>query len=177
MSKLNLLPHHIQQYKKARKQRIFLAVLQVAIFVCIGIAFLAANFRERDLANRSQTLSAAIAEIDERPFLLAAELDATIALMQSIDDFYASNFPVSFEALWFETILQNLPDNINLSRLTYSQMEILIEGDVSDISDVGVYRQALLDADLFRNVITGRINSQTGGRFGFELRVQIRSDE
>jgi len=177
MNTLNLLPHHIQRYKKTRKLKIFLTVLQVAIFLCIGLAFLAMNFQERDLSNRSQTLSATIAEIDERPFLLMAELDATIALMQSFEDFYMENFPVAFEALWFETILQSLPYNTRLSRVTYSQTEIVIEGDVSDISDVGVYRQALLDVNLFENVISGRINSQTDGRFGFELRVEIRSDE
>jgi len=177
MNTLNLLPHHIQQYKKTRKLKILLVVLQVIILLCIALAFLAMNFQERDLSNRSQSLSAAIAEIDESPFLLVTELDATIALMQSLEDFYMTNFPVAFEALWFEAILQNLPYNTRLSRVTYSQTEIVIEGDVSDISDVGVYRQALLDADLFENVISGRINSQTGGRFGFELRMEIHSDE
>lgn len=177
MNKLNLLPHHIQRYKKTRKLKIYLTVLQVTIFLCIGLIFLAMNFQERDMTNRSQALSAAITELDESPFLLVTELDATIALMQSFEDFYVTNFPVAFEAIWFDTILQNLPHDTNLSRLTYSQMEILIEGNVLDISDVGVYRQALLDANLFENVISGRINSQTGGRFGFELRVEIRSNE
>jgi len=177
MNTLNLLPHHIQQYKKTRKQKIFLVVLQVVIFMCIGLAFFTMHFKERDLSNRSQALYATIAELDERPLLLVTELDATIALMQYFNDFYMENFPVTFEALWFEVIVQNLPHSTNLSRLTYSQMEIVIEGNVSDISDVGIYQQSLLDADLFENVISGRISFQAGGRFGFELRIEIRSHE
>lgn len=177
MRKLNLLPHRIRQSQRARKQKIFLAVLQVAILLCIGIAFLAINVQERVLTNRSQNLAAQLAGLDDRPFQLVAELNAATILTQNFDDFYRANFPVNFETEWFETILHALPDDANLFRLSYRHTEILVEGDVSDILYVEAFRQAVWDTGVFENVRQGRVSLQSGGRFIFELYVRVRSNE
>jgi len=173
MNKLNLLPHHIRQYKKARRQKIFLVGLQFTIFLCIGVAFLAINIEERTLASRSQSLISDLVGFDDHQLLLAEELDATIAFMQNFDDFYAANFPISFETLWFEVITQDA----TISRLYYRQAEILIQGYVTNILDVEDYRQTLLDAGIFENIRSGMVQLQNCGRFSFVLYAQVCSNE
>jgi len=177
MKKIDLLPHHIQQYKRARKLKIFLVALQVTIFLCIGIVIVVLNAQEQFFSNRLRALTAQISGFDDRPLLIMAELDDAITLARNFDEFYAASFPIQFDTLWFEVILQNLPENTVLSRLSYRQMEILIEGEVSDILDIEIYRQALVDVNLFENVRFGNRDLLSSGRFSFELRVGVRQNE
>ena len=177
MKTLNLLPHHIKQYKRARKQKIFFAVLQIAILLCIGAVFLVINIQERALVNRSHVLIASLAEFDDYQLLIVEELDTAITLMQNFDDFYTANFPVTFETLWFEVIMQTLPQGSNISRLRYLRAEILMQGYVPAIADIDIYRRALLGANIFENIRSGDVDLQSCGRFSFVLHAVVHSNE
>jgi len=173
MKPLNLLPHHIQKQQKSRKLKIYMAALQVAILCCVVIAALVLSVQNQRAENRLRNLAAQIANLDETPFFIATELGEARILARYFDEFYSENFPVTFDGIWFKTIVQALPENASLERIFYWQMEILIEGEATDILVVEDYRQTLINTGLFGDILLGSTNQLPSGNFNFTLRVQI----
>ena len=171
MKNINLLPESIILRKKSRKQKIYMAVLQVAILLCIGFAVLVINNRERQAFDHLQLLSHQITAMDEGPLLLAAELESARLLARQVSGIYFDIFPFVFETEWFEIIIETLPQGASIARLSYSGTEILFDGIIRDITYAEAYRQEL--SGYFYSVVRRRMTLQECGSYSYEMRISF----
>jgi len=174
MAKLNLLPHHIEARKKTRKIKFMMAVIQIAILLCIGLTLLLLRNLEQNITTRAGNFNF---EFNENHFRAAVALEEAQALSQHFERFYLENFSVDFDVLWLAAIADSLPPNGNISQLSYNQSEILFLGEIADVADIEIHRQELLDTNLFEYVWLGRAHLLESGMYSYELRIRIFSYE
>jgi len=177
MKNINLLPHAIIKCKQTRKLKISMVVLQVAIFLCIGVVILFMYNWEQRTLDQSHDLAENIATFDERPLLLVAELEQARAMTRYFDEFFLANTPAGFSILWITTILETLPDNARLSQLNYNQFEIVLLGEVGDIESAQIHRQKLIDSELFDDVSLNSIALLGNGLYSYELHIWVSQNE
>ena len=177
MKNINLLPYAIEKHKQTRKLKITMVVLQVTIFLCIGVVILFLRDYERRILSRSHDLAESIATFDERPLLLAAELEQVRVMIRYFDEFVLTNLPVAFNTLWVETIMKTLPNNASLTQLSYSQLVIFLLGEAKDIADAQNHRQALTDSPLFNYASLNSVTLLESGMFSYELHIRINQNE
>jgi len=177
MKSINLLPHTIEKCKQNRRLKISMAVLQVAIFLCIGVAILFLYNWEQRIITQSYNLAESIATFDERPLLLVAELEHARAIRSYFDDFFLANVPEDFNTLWVAAILETLPDNATPTQLNYNQWEIVLLGEAGNIADAQMHRQKLVDAGLFEYVSLNSITLLGNGIYSYELHIRVRQNE
>ena len=171
MKNLNLLPPHIAQHRQKRKLKKTMAIAQMVIFACVGLAALFLFFHERRLADYSHNLARRIAAMDSAPVYIAADLEATRAVFLQFEQFYMENFSVAFETEWVTTVLDALPSGAKLVRLVFTGEEILVEGEAAEILDAYARRQKL--QEVFDYVWLGRMTLLDSGTFSYELRIRI----
>jgi len=177
MKKINLLPPQIVLDKKARKLKIWMAALQVAIFLGIGAIVLVLQTVEQRTSSNLQELRTRIANLDERPFELVLELEEMRTIERHFDLFFAENFPTTFNTEWITTILETLPYNASLTQFNYRQIEILLNGEVENIEDIETHRQGILNSELFEYVWLGQMRLLENGRYSYELRIRVKNDD
>jgi len=177
MKNMNLLPPAIEKYKQMRKLKIGMVVLQVTIFLCIGMVILFLHNYEQRILNRSHELSESIANFNERPLLLAAELEQARTMTRYFDEFVLMHFPVEFNTIWVATIFDTLPNSAKLTQLNYNHLEILLLGEAEDIEDAQTHRQELINSPLFDDVSLNSIALLENGMFSYELHIWINQDE
>ena len=177
MNSVNLLPPAMEQYKKTRRLKISLIILQAAIFLCVGVAVLFLRQAEQNLRSRSSRLAESIATFDDEPLWIVTELEQAHAITRYYDNFILENFPVTFDSHWVAVILENLPDNAKLIQLRYNPPEIVLHGEVGYMQDAHIYRQLLADTGLFSDVSLGRVSLLESGMFSYEMTMQVGQDE
>jgi len=177
MKHINLLPPHVEQYKKNRAMYIKMAAAQAAILLLTVLIVLYVNAIERRVATNMQEVLACLATRDEAPLLLAEELERVRELTRQLDVFYASNFPGMFEVQWFEAIINAAPPQASVLRLDYSQQEVMLVGEVPDARYVEIHRQAILGSGFFDHAWLGGIDLLECGHFSYVLRIGVIVDE
>jgi len=171
MRSVNLLPHTIEKCKQTRRLKISIIVLQVAIFLCIGMVILFLYNWEQRVLEQSHGLAESIADFDERPLLLMAELEQTRTITRYFDDFVLANIPADFNTLWVTTILETLPDSARLTQLNYNPLGIVLLGEAEDIACAQSHRQKLIDSGVFDYVSLHSIDLLGNGMYRYELHV------
>ena len=136
--------------------------LQVAIFVCIGIAMFVFSTLEGRHTLSSQSLISQIEIFDEIPSV-------------HLEHLYMPNFPVTFDTLWVYEIIDALPETTSIARLIYIQSEFLLEGEVGDTALIEIYRQKLLE--YFDYAWLGNILRLENGRYSYQLRIGVINEE
>ena len=177
MNGINLLPPAIEASKKARRLNISLIILQAAILLCMGAAFVLLRYYKQSLQSQSSHLTESIASFDEEPLLIVSQLEEARALTLYFDDFLLENFPVTFETFWVSAILENLPEDASVLTLRYQPPEIALYGEVAHIQDANLYKQALADLALFGDVSLGRVSLLESGMFSYEMTIWVTRDE
>jgi len=171
MKNLNLLPPHIAQHRQKRKLKITMAIAQIVIFTCALFAVLFLSSYERRQVDYSQTMAQRIAALDETPVHLVADIEASHLAMLQFEAFHVANFSEQFEAMWVTYVLDSLPPNAELVRMSFAQGSLLVEGEAAEILDAYAHHQALLD--VFESVWIGRMTLLDCGAFRYELRIGV----
>jgi len=169
MTTMDLLPESVQSTRGKRTHVIRLATVQVAIFLCLGLAV----FGMHNLVRRSEyalvNIRQEVNTLSNSPEILAAAY-ARDRLHE--DAFILAHGPLDFDPVWVGAILA--ADYGEMVALAYDGQFVLVTGAVDDIGQIEDFRQRLLAWDVFEDVNLGGINSQDDG-FSFELRISVHN--
>jgi len=175
--KISLLPYEMQRQKLARKIKLWMIGIQIGVFFVLGTTFLLFSLWERMVENRTHNLTMHIETFDGTPVIVAMRVDETRRMLEFFEEYYRENFPVEFDTVWVITIMEKLPENARLTRISYRRQEILVEGEVEDLMDMEAHRVGLLEADFFETAQQGRVVLLDSGMFSYELRIGVRLNE
>jgi len=175
--KISLLPYEMQQRKQARKISLWMVSVQIGILLAFGATLLLLSLWERTLEERVYALAIRIDAFDNEPALAAMRLDETRRMLEFVEEYYQENFPVEFDVVWKTTIIEKLPENVWIDRISYRRQEIWVVGEARDLTDTETYRLELLKADFFETVRLGRVVLLDSGMFSYELHIGVYLDE
>ncbi|MCL2199484.1 MAG: hypothetical protein FWB80_11220 [Defluviitaleaceae bacterium] len=161
---INLMPNWAVKAKAHRRLIIILALVQIAIFLLLGLFVLHVNAQTERTREHSRTLSEKISALDEAPTKAAEELRTLRELYAYISEITGTDF----NSEWLDFITFSLPINAELSRIDYSNGELILLATTDDLTVAGQHRENL--TVLFEYVTLVRI-TRTDGLYVYEIRV------
>ena len=147
---MNLLPPRVIRKKSRRSLLMLLAAVQVAIFLVVGAAAVTVTRWEQQARIRSDELAVRLVAFSPTHADTAAMLHTARARADQLEAFIRGVAPVPFDNRWLKEILYTIPHGASLARLDYRDGELLLTGEVSDLSLVEVHRAAM--AGVFEGV-------------------------
>ena len=170
---IDLLPESVQAPKRFRKRIIKLAAVQAAIVLCIVLSAMALNALEQRAWDESLRLTMQVNALrHDLAVTVAAYTQDIVRRISAEEAFIEANAVDDFNPQWITAIIS--ADAGNMIMLDYSHGFIMLTGMTDDMNNIEIYRQNLLETEIFHYVRIGRTALQEGGSFFYELRMGIR---
>jgi len=161
---IDLMPLWAVKAKARRRLIIILTIIQLAIFLLLGMFILHVNVRGNQVREHYRELSAKIVALDNTPSLVAEELH----IMRELYDYIKEITDDGFDSEWLRFVMLSLPHNAEFFRIDYGGNEMTLVAATADLTVVGQHREILYE--FFEDVTLVRV-SLNDGIYVYEIRV------
>jgi len=172
---INLLPEWALQSKRRRRAVIQMAFVQATIFLALILSVVVISVWEGRALARVYLLHGQLQNIDPTWEQTAADAAAARAQSAQMEEFLQMHTTYPFDPAWLDAIVESVPVGTQLLRMEYSNAQLLLTAQTTDISLAEIHRRNIINPDelIFYDARLGVVTGIGDGLYTYELRIQV----